>query len=142
MSEPTLARVIPLVNHRAPQVPVPNEDIGLWHSTRAVQDALGRPLRDLRISVTDRCNFRCAYCMPKELFGKDHKYLEHHSKQNALRRGHHPGEQTEWKRVVRHHSIDGRRVYDRKVSQVSRYEADDECGENRKNRCQENRHEA
>ena len=34
-------------------------------------DALGRPLRDLRISVTDRCNFRCTYCMPKEIFGKD-----------------------------------------------------------------------
>ena len=34
-------------------------------------DALGRPLRDLRISVTDRCNFRCTYCMPKEVFGRD-----------------------------------------------------------------------
>jgi len=34
-------------------------------------DALGRPLRDLRISVTDRCNFRCVYCMPKEIFGRD-----------------------------------------------------------------------
>src|SRR3954447_21814296 len=32
-------------------------------------DRLGRPLRDLRISVTDRCNFRCVYCMPKEIFG-------------------------------------------------------------------------
>ncbi len=38
-------------------------------------DALGRPLRDLRISVTDRCNFRCNYCMPKEMFGKDYKFL-------------------------------------------------------------------
>jgi molybdenum cofactor biosynthesis enzyme MoaA len=35
-----------------------------------VTDALGRPLRDLRISVTDRCNFRCVYCMPKEVFGR------------------------------------------------------------------------
>jgi len=34
-------------------------------------DVLGRPLRDLRISVTDRCNFRCVYCMPKEIFGRD-----------------------------------------------------------------------
>ncbi len=34
-------------------------------------DRLGRPLRDLRISVTDRCNFRCVYCMPKEVFGRD-----------------------------------------------------------------------
>jgi cyclic pyranopterin phosphate synthase len=38
-------------------------------------DALGRPLRDLRISVTDRCNFRCTYCMPKALFGSDHAFL-------------------------------------------------------------------
>jgi GTP 3',8-cyclase len=39
-------------------------------------DRLGRPLRDLRISVTDRCNFRCVYCMPKEVFGKDYQFLE------------------------------------------------------------------
>jgi GTP 3',8-cyclase len=39
-------------------------------------DSLGRPLRDLRISVTDRCNFRCVYCMPKEVFGKDYPFLE------------------------------------------------------------------
>jgi len=39
-------------------------------------DTLGRPLRDLRISVTDRCNFRCVYCMPKEVFGKDYAFLE------------------------------------------------------------------
>jgi cyclic pyranopterin phosphate synthase len=38
-------------------------------------DTLGRPLRDLRISVTDRCNFRCRYCMPKEVFGRDWEYL-------------------------------------------------------------------
>jgi len=38
-------------------------------------DRLGRPLRDLRISVTDRCNFRCVYCMPKEIFGKDYHFL-------------------------------------------------------------------
>ena len=38
-------------------------------------DRLGRPLHDLRISVTDRCNFRCAYCMPKEVFDKDYKFL-------------------------------------------------------------------
>jgi cyclic pyranopterin phosphate synthase len=38
-------------------------------------DTLNRPLRDLRISVTDRCNFRCVYCMPKEIFGPDHKFL-------------------------------------------------------------------
>jgi cyclic pyranopterin phosphate synthase len=39
-------------------------------------DRLGRPLRDLRISVTDRCNFRCVYCMPKEVYGRDYRFLE------------------------------------------------------------------
>jgi GTP 3',8-cyclase len=39
-------------------------------------DVLGRPLRDLRISITDRCNFRCVYCMPKEVYGRDHRFLE------------------------------------------------------------------
>jgi len=40
-----------------------------------VKDRLGRPLRDLRISVTDRCNFRCSYCMPAEVFGKEYAFL-------------------------------------------------------------------
>ncbi len=40
-------------------------------------DTLGRPLRDLRISVTDRCNFRCSYCMPKEVFDSQHVFLPH-----------------------------------------------------------------
>src|ERR671936_36375 len=39
-------------------------------------DTRGRPLRDLRISVTDRCNFRCVYCMPKEVFERDYQFLE------------------------------------------------------------------
>ena len=39
------------------------------------RDKLDRPLRDLRISVTDRCNFRCRYCMPRERFGEDHTFL-------------------------------------------------------------------
>src|SRR5699024_2676315 len=38
-------------------------------------DKFSRPLRDLRISVTDRCNFRCTYCMPKEIFGDDYEFL-------------------------------------------------------------------
>jgi cyclic pyranopterin phosphate synthase len=41
-----------------------------------LRDSLSRPLRDLRISVTDRCNFRCVYCMPKEVFGRDYRFLE------------------------------------------------------------------
>jgi cyclic pyranopterin phosphate synthase len=39
------------------------------------KDRLNRPMRDLRISVTDRCNFRCTYCMPKEVFGRDYAFL-------------------------------------------------------------------
>src|SRR3954447_12462539 len=38
-------------------------------------DKLNRPLRDLRISVTDRCNFRCTYCMPREVFGPGYQFL-------------------------------------------------------------------
>jgi cyclic pyranopterin phosphate synthase len=40
-----------------------------------VGDRLGRPVRDLRISVTDRCNFRCTYCMPKEIFNRQYEFL-------------------------------------------------------------------
>ncbi|MFD1927441.1 GTP 3',8-cyclase MoaA [Sporosarcina siberiensis] len=42
---------------------------------QTIIDKLGRPIRDLRISVTDRCNFRCTYCMPKEVFGDDYAFL-------------------------------------------------------------------
>ncbi len=41
-----------------------------------ILDTLGRPLETLRISITDRCNFRCVYCMPKEVYGRDHQFLE------------------------------------------------------------------
>lgn len=44
--------------------------------SRGLSDRLERPLRDLRISVTDRCNFRCVYCMPKEVFGRDFQFRE------------------------------------------------------------------
>ncbi len=44
--------------------------------TTLPRDQRDRPLRDLRISVTDRCNFRCTYCMPKEIFGADHVFLQ------------------------------------------------------------------
>ncbi|MDM0087663.1 MULTISPECIES: GTP 3',8-cyclase MoaA [unclassified Variovorax] len=56
---------------RAP-VPLPAAPV-----TGTLHDRLGRPLTDLRISVTDRCNFRCSYCMPKEVFDKDYRYLPH-----------------------------------------------------------------
>ncbi|MFZ9375070.1 MAG: GTP 3',8-cyclase MoaA, partial [Burkholderiaceae bacterium] len=69
-------RVIPLVDQRiaALKAVVPRERID---ANGLVADARGRPLRDLRISVTDRCNFRCSYCMPKEVFDKDYPYLPH-----------------------------------------------------------------
>ena len=44
---------------------------------QTLTDAFARPMRDLRISVTDRCNFRCVYCMPKSVFGRDYAFLEH-----------------------------------------------------------------
>jgi GTP 3',8-cyclase len=62
------------VRAHAPRVPLtPRPATGL------LSDALGRPLRDLRISVTDRCNFRCGYCMPKEVFGRDYAFLPQQS---------------------------------------------------------------
>src|SRR5690625_2802743 len=44
---------------------------------QVAQDQLQRPLRDLRISITDKCNFRCTYCMPREVFGPDYPFLSH-----------------------------------------------------------------
>ena len=66
----TAARTIPLLDLRRPAPTLPAGTPG-GH----LIDLMGRPLRDLRISVTDRCNFRCSYCMPKEVFGKDYPYL-------------------------------------------------------------------
>ncbi|MGP6169776.1 GTP 3',8-cyclase MoaA [Microbacterium sp. A196] len=45
-------------------------------ASSGIRDRLDRPMRDLRISVTDRCNFRCVYCMPKTVFGRDYAFLE------------------------------------------------------------------
>ncbi len=44
-------------------------------SEMLIRDALGRPIHDLRISVTDRCNFRCTYCMPREVYGREYQFL-------------------------------------------------------------------
>ena len=68
-------RVIPLIDHRH-AAPPPTGPSPIAADGR-LRDALHRPLRDLRISVTDRCNFRCSYCMPKEVFDKNHPYLPH-----------------------------------------------------------------
>jgi cyclic pyranopterin phosphate synthase len=73
-------RVIPLVDQRIPtlQAPAAAFDPATRIAAKGLlADRLGRPLRDLRISVTDRCNFRCSYCMPKEIFDKDYAYLPH-----------------------------------------------------------------
>jgi len=69
-------RVIPLHDERNARraVAIP-ADLDAAASTTL--DRLHRPLRDLRISVTDRCNFRCVYCMPKELFDDEHWYVPH-----------------------------------------------------------------
>lgn len=65
--------------HATPDVPMllPHGMEHLATQEGAVQDTLGRPWHDLRISVTDQCNFRCRYCMPKEVFGRDYAFLPH-----------------------------------------------------------------
>ena len=74
----TPKKIIPLADARyASRVPV--IPAGLAAPTGLLSDTLGRPLRDLRISVTDRCNFRCNYCMPREVFNKDYAFLPHSS---------------------------------------------------------------
>ena len=66
--------VIPLADLRY-QASVPRIPAVLHAPTGLLADRLGRPLHDLRISVTDRCNFRCSYCMPKEVFDSSYKFL-------------------------------------------------------------------
>ena len=72
-------KVIPLKDHRAAGTPpaTPVVPVGAAAPSGMLADTRGRHLRDLRISVTDRCNFRCTYCMPKSVFDKDYKYLAH-----------------------------------------------------------------
>ena len=74
----TLRKVIPLADMRYASR-VPNVPARLSAPAGLLSDTLGRPLRDLRISVTDRCNFRCSYCMPSEVFDKDYAYLPQNS---------------------------------------------------------------
>jgi cyclic pyranopterin phosphate synthase len=49
-----------------------------WNTSGEVTDTLSRPLRDLRISVIDRCNYRCPYCMPADIYGEDYEFLPRH----------------------------------------------------------------
>lgn len=71
-------RIIPIITERLGDrvavIPTQSETPSGY-----LPDALMRPLQDLRISVTDRCNFRCVYCMPKEVFDKDYPFLPHTS---------------------------------------------------------------
>jgi len=73
-------RVIPLQDLRPESLPLPAAAADASRHIDAdglLADTRGRALHDLRISVTDRCNFRCNYCMPKEIFDKDYAYLPH-----------------------------------------------------------------
>jgi len=63
-------KVIPIRVAGAPESAAP------WDGA-ALRDTLGRPIRDLRISVTDRCNFRCVYCMPRKVFDANYRFLPH-----------------------------------------------------------------
>jgi GTP 3',8-cyclase len=71
-------KTIPLADHRYAST-VPRIPEVLHPPSGLLGDRLGRPLHDLRISVTDRCNFRCSYCMPKEVFDKQYSFLPHSS---------------------------------------------------------------
>jgi cyclic pyranopterin phosphate synthase len=80
MAAPSTQRIVPLVDRRSAPRHVPAVALGIRAGvpvTGHLGDRMGRPLRDLRISVTDRCNFRCSYCMPKDVFDKDYVYLPH-----------------------------------------------------------------
>ena len=67
-------KIIPLADIRYASR-VPHIPLQLSAPNGILSDTLARPLRDLRISVTDRCNFRCSYCMPSEVFNKDYAFL-------------------------------------------------------------------
>ncbi|MGC4062082.1 MAG: GTP 3',8-cyclase MoaA [Aquabacterium sp.] len=87
LPERPTGRVIPIAEAARPTAPSTDTDASwaqplpapppIGRPTGLPADTLGRPLRDLRISVTDRCNFRCGYCMPRAVFGPDHPFLPH-----------------------------------------------------------------
>ena len=77
MTKSPTYRTIAVLDQRPGALPVPPGAAASANASGQTRDTLGRPLRDLRISVTDRCNFRCSYCMPKEVFDKDYAYLPH-----------------------------------------------------------------
>jgi GTP 3',8-cyclase len=73
-----MAKIIPVTDLRAYRSATHRPlEVSQVTPTGLLRDTKGRTLRDLRISVTDRCNFRCVYCMPKEVFGRDYPFLPH-----------------------------------------------------------------
>src|SRR5216117_2825783 len=74
-------KIIPLADIRAPTPAMRDafvrEAADVPHDLQPPADQRGRRMHDLRISVTDRCNFRCVYCMPKDVFGRDYPFLPH-----------------------------------------------------------------
>lgn len=78
MTGDPIRAVIPILDlRRVRGTDVTAPPISSFEAGSPLHDRLGRPLHDLRISVTDRCNFRCTYCMPKDVFDRDHRYLPH-----------------------------------------------------------------
>jgi cyclic pyranopterin phosphate synthase len=71
MNDRVMPRIIPLVEQRVTRPPA-----GTLPDAGPLIDTFSRPLHDLRISVTDQCNFRCVYCMPREVFGPDYNFLK------------------------------------------------------------------
>src|SRR3989454_12691292 len=67
-----MKKVIPIISGRSAASAAAAEFAG-----GALVDTRARPMHDLRISVTDRCNFRCVYCMPREVFDANHQFLPH-----------------------------------------------------------------
>src|SRR4026208_1616456 len=75
-----MARTVVTLHEERGPLPIPGPAGGRRPAragARAPRDQRGRALRDLRISVTDRCNFRCTYCMPREVFDADYRFLRH-----------------------------------------------------------------
>lgn len=78
MNAQTTQKIIDIIDARSQALHTPTIVAGESAPLdQAILDSRQRPLHDLRISVTDRCNFRCSYCMPKHIFNHDHTFLKH-----------------------------------------------------------------
>src|ERR1700693_6508565 len=72
-----MAKIVPLADARLARGAAVPHPAAPFPPPGPLADTRGRVLRDLRVSVTDRCNFRCVYCMPKDVFGHDYPFLPH-----------------------------------------------------------------